>query len=394
MKNWVFQTHKKKPIRICMFIYYFPPYYSGAAFQALNLSKELLKHGIQPFFLTVDNSGLPEMEKYQGFDIYRVKDGEGRRASELVLWWNILRFLIRHRNQYDIICSHGAYYRNSIIGILGKLLNKKSLVKVSLASNDLKGLGEGLSGILHGFLIRMIDRYISISSQITREMMGLHLDKKKIEEIPNGVDTSRFSPVPQAEKLRLRQKLELPEGLMLLYVGGISQRKNVEWLVKSWTNFCPLNSDTFLTIVGPIGRQGKDEKLYNSLVEFVESNSLEKQIIFKTPTLHIEQYYQTADIFVLPSRNEGMPNVVLEAMSSGLPCLVNKVSGAEDIINGRNGLLFNVEEPDTFLSGVLKLKDQSTRIEMGKSTRKTMVRNFSLERIAERYIDLYEEMLK
>ncbi len=100
-----------------------------------------------------------------------------------------------------------------------------------------------------------------------------------------------------------------------------------------------------------------------------------------------------ADIFVLPSTNEGMPNVILEAMASGLSCLVNKVSGAEDIINGKNGMFFDVEKPETFLRGLFALKNQSVRVETGKEARELIVRDFSIESVADKYINLYEEML-
>ena len=133
-------------------------------------------------------------------------------------------------------------------------------------------------------------------------------------------------------------------------------------------------------------------KLYNSLKAYKES--LKNKLFFVQYTDKIEDFYKMADILILPSINEGMPNVVLEAMSSGLPCLVNKVSGAEDIVKSENGILFDTNRPETFLDALFSLKDQSKRVEMGKRARESTVRDFSLESVAKKYIDLYEEMLR
>ena len=383
-------------LRILMYSTYFPPQYSGAAKQGIALAKYLRDKGHHIEFLTVKWSGLTGKDSFDGFPVHRMEMGRGKRHREFRLWWNLLKFVFFWRREFDIIHSHGAYYKNSIIGMIGKLLNKKSLVKVSMANNDLKGLGEGLSGRLHGFLLRMIDRYISISSQITEEMKKLPLDQNKIEEIPNGVDTGRFLPVSSEKKKRIRKELGLPKGLMLLYVGGISERKNVKWLVETWAKMCPQNPDTFLTIVGPIGQQGKDERLYNSLVEFVEANSLEKQIIFRNPTYYIEQYYQAADIFVFPSKNEGMPNVVLEAMACGLTCLVNRVSGTTDLIrNEETGVLFDADSNETFYRGFRYLREHpERRAEISKSARDKIVKQYSMEIIGKQYSDLYANLLR
>lgn len=371
-----------------MFSYYFPPQYSGAALQALNLAKKFREKGLEVNFLTVNHDGLPETDKIDEFGVCRLFEGKGR-FGELLLWKNMWR-LLRHQ-RFDIIHSHGAYLKNSFIGPVSKYFGKKSLVKISLAHNDLHGLGRGRSGWLHKKFISMVDRYISISKEITNELRSCGLPDKKIREIPNGVDTKKFSPVFQDEKIGLRRKFGLPEkNPMLLYVGVIDERKNVKWLIEKWNSICH-DYPGFLVIAGPVSREDRDMKLYNNLRSY--EDILKGKVYFIRYTDKIEDLYKMADIFILPSTNEGMPNVILEAMASGLPCLVNKVSGAEDVINGKNGMFFDVEAPETFLRGLFALNDQSLRVEMGKNARELAARDFSIESVADKYINLYEEML-
>ncbi len=374
-----------------MFTYYFPPQYSGAALQAISLAKKLRNRRVEVFFLTVNHDDLPETDEVEGFKVHRIKEGKGKWV-EFLLWKNMWNLLRHQKSEFDIVHSHGAYLRNSFVGPLSKLIGKKSLVKVSLSNNDLQGLGNGKSGRLHKWFLTMIDRCVSISKDITSELRSYGLTQEKIREIPNGVDTERFCPVSAEEKIILRRKAGLPEkGLMLLYVGGISKRKNVKWLIERWDKF-NRNYPGFLVIVGPISREDKDKSMYNSLKAY--EDKLRGKLFIIQFIDKIEDFYKMADTFILPSTNEGMPNVVLEAMACGLPCLVNKVSGAEDIINGDNGLLFDVQKPETLLGALIKLNDASLISEIGVKARKTIINGFSLESVAEKYVNLYEEMLK
>ena len=377
-------------IYVLMFCYYFPPHHSGAALQAINLSKCLKQKGIDIVFLTANHNGLPEYDEVEGFKVFRIREGKGD-FGELLLWKNIWILLKRKKIMFDIIHSHGAYLRNSFIGPFSKLFGKKSLAKVSLAHNDLHGLGKGKSGWIHKRFISMVDRYVSISAEITNELRQSGLSDGKISVIPNGVDTERFSPVSSDEKMMLRSKYGLPQNsLMLLYAGGLSGRKNITWLVEQWENIYH-NYPGFLVIVGPISRDDKAKQLFSRLKDY--EDKLKGRLFIFPYSKEIEEFFRMTDIFILPSINEGMPNVVLEAMSSGLSCLVNRVSGTVDLLNGENGILFSVRTPETFVDGLHSLKDKCLRAKMGEKARETIIRNFSLEIIAERYIRLYENML-
>ena len=383
------------PIRICAFSYYFPPHFSGAGLQTLTLAKELSKRGIKYFFVTVDNTGLPRRDNYQGFDIYRIEDGP-KKHGELVLWWNLYRTLKPLRNQFDIIHASGATYRNSGVGIVGKALGKQTLAIISMAHNDLYHVGRTRIGKVQSLLLRYVDRYVSLSRQITDEIKSLPLEHAKAVEIPQGVNTERFEPADVRERIRLRKKFALPERPIALYAGVFDTRKNVEWLVRTWMNHRDLFADWCLLLVGPPSRDERDKGLRENLIRQVKQAGMDRDVLFADFSPRLEDYYRTADLFILPSKNEGLPNVVLEAMACGLPCVVTRISGTDDLINhGESGMLFEVNDDSSFVSAIAPLlSDPQRRKFMGEAATTEIRTRFSSEISAERYLNLYQTMLQ
>jgi len=381
-------------IRVCAFSYYFPPHFSGAGLYALSLAKALAKRGVNFFFVTVDNSNLSQQDRYEGFDVYRIADGP-RKHGEFILWWNLWRTMYSLRDRFDIIHALGSTYRNSAVGPIGRLLGKKSLTTVSMAQNDLYNVGRTLPGRIQGHLLGYVDRYVSLSRQISDEIRQLPLDSAKAVEIPQGVNPERFFLAEADEKGALRKQLGIPDGPLALYVGVFDSRKNVEWLVKTWAKQCELFTDWRLLLVGPVSRDQRDAGLRPVLQEFVNQQGLQDRILFRDFSPRIEDYYRCSDLFVLPSHNEGMPNAVVEAMSCGLPCAVTKISGTTDLItHGESGMLFEVNDEESFASALRPLvRDRDTRKRIGQRAAAIIREKYSFDQVADRYLALYHEML-
>jgi glycosyltransferase involved in cell wall biosynthesis len=379
---------------LCIFSYYFPPHFSGAGLYALTLGKELTRRGIQLFFVTVDNTGLPARDTYQGFEVYRIPDGP-KKHGEFVLWWNLWRRLRRLKSRFDILHASGSTYRNSAVGPVARLLGKRSLTVVSMAHNDLYPIGRTSVGRLQAFFLGFVDRYVSLSSQITKEIGALPLDARRAVEIPQGVNLERFAPAEAATKAALRRKLDLPERPLALYVGVFDGRKNVEWLVKTWAKFRAQFPEWCLLLVGPKSRDLQDSGLKDALRTFVEERGLADEILFRDFAPQVEDFYRAADLFILPSHNEGMPNVVLEAMASGLPCVVTRISGTTDLIaHGVTGMLFDVNDERSLLDAFNPLaRDGALRTDIGARARERIGEQYSSARVADRYIQLYHEIL-
>ena len=139
----------QRPARILMYTAYFEPEYSGAALQALTLARELRQRGHQVEFVTNRWPGLTDRAVVDGFAVQRLEPGRMRKHREFRLWFNLARYCRARRKDFDILHSHGAYFTNAFIGPLARMLGLKSLIKASLANDDLQGLQQPVVGWLH-----------------------------------------------------------------------------------------------------------------------------------------------------------------------------------------------------------------------------------------------------
>lgn len=386
------QLPEGRSLRILMYSTYFPPQYSGAAKQAIALARYLRERGHHVEFLTVRWAGLAAADTVDGFVVHRLSQGGGRRHREFRLWWNMLRFVVERRNDFDIIHTHGAYYTNSVVGPLSRLVGWRSIAKASLSENDLASVGRDFSGRIHARFLKMIDCCVAISRDLEKEFQDVGLAAHKVRYLPNGVNTERFRPAMPGEKDLLRCELGLPlDRPIALSIGVFDERKNIGWLMEEWVTAQAFGTDALLLAVGPQSREDADGSFLASLKRLAGDNG--ELLRIKEHVEDIEKYYRAADLFILPSHSEGMPNVVLEAMASGLPCVVTMVSGTEDLMTeGHTGFRFPSGDVAALKACLHRtLGDESAAL--GSNSRTLMEASYSLSRLAERYEALYRELM-
>lgn len=378
-------------MRVLMFSTYFPPQYSGAAKQAISLAKELRRRGHSIEFATIRWDGLAVYEEIEGFPVHRLEMGRGERHREFRLWFNFLGLVLSRRRDFDILHSHGAYYTNSIVGPLARLAGWKSLVKASLADNDLHGIGVSLSGRIHRAFLFSVDGYVAISNDLEQEFFRAGLPPERIHAVPNGVDTARFRPASTEERHALRRDLGLPfDRPVALSVGVFDQRKNIGWLMEEWVRHGAFGTGGLLLAIGPQSRDDADGSFIGRLRLLAAENGHSLRVLDHAD--EIERYYRCADLFVLPSHGEGMPNVLLEAMASGLPCVATRVSGTVDLISeGKTGFMFNPGDAEGFGVAVGRLLAALPGT-IGANARQYIENNYSLQAVAGRYEALYRSL--
>ncbi len=244
-----------------------------------------------------------------------------------------------------------------------------------------------------------VNKFVCISNSIAREAVAAGIDSKKIEIIYNPVDASIFHPVGSAEKTQLRQSLGLPvDKKIILYVGRITKTKGADFLLKAWEDIHQMDPSYHLVIVGAPDTHDAEYQEMRSLYEasrqkYEDSATFSNGFILDEQRL--AQYYQAADIFILPSPAEGLGNVLIEAMACGLSCVVSRqaqeTSGVGDlIIPVYNGMVFDAYTPKALLDALTRI-----RKEMGNSGfQRFNSMEFGIGEVADHYERIYRELLR
>ena len=191
---------------------------------------------------------------------------------------------------------------------------------------------------------------IVVSSDEIKSYLNDRGIRNRIEVIANGVDTKEFSPVNGIEeKIIIKQKLGISlDKKILLNVGTVHPRKGTDLLLGAFKLLADKNKDVDLYIVGPEMNHSVPalENFNKEINNLLTHPNLKSRVHFVGVVDNVSDYMKAADIFVFPSREEGMGNVVMEAMASGLPVVVTPYLGFPSIFgnDGENFIMSDFDE--------------------------------------------------
>lgn len=199
------------------------------------------------------------------------------------------------------------------------------------------------------------------------------MDDQKIVVVHNGVDTQYFQP--SADGAEFRESLGIsPEAQLVLTVGSLTDQKNHELLVRSAASVVRKNPQTVFVIIGEGFLREKLEQLIGEL-------DLNGKVLLPGFGDDIRPALAAADLFVLPSRNEGMARVLIEALACGKAIVTTDVSGARQCVReGENGFVVPSEKVKPFADAIDSiLSDSSLRSTMGGRSRELAEELFKVD---------------
>jgi glycosyltransferase involved in cell wall biosynthesis len=401
-------------MRICYVAFQFWPSVGGSQTQAEKQARYLQQLGQEVIVVTLRHQkAWLRREVYATFPVIRV-GGWYRRDGTLRVGWlghiftDILLFLIlwRLRRSYDLIHTLQLSPLAVVATMIGKLTHKPVIVGVQStgpyeqqsgkvlrepkeSGGDIAILQESVWGgrWMLDYLRKSDAYYQILSSRSYIYLMQHKFRPERLVYIPNGVDTQQFYPAWPAERAEISERV-------VVCVARLEYAKGIDILLRAWAHMLQLPAawrdglQIRLCLVGDGSRRAELEHLVAAL-------GIQQNVEFLGTRRDILHLLQHAWGFVLPSRWEGMPNALLEAMACGLPCIASRVSGSEDIIEqGSNGLLVEPEQPEQLANALrLLVEDTDLTKKLGWRGYETVLGNYQLISTVQSYLAFYRYLL-
>ncbi len=238
-------------------------------------------------------------------------------------------------------------------------------------------------------VLRETSRMLCVSRALSEVAQSLTCGEVCPGVVYNGVDQTVFHPAE--DKAALRRTYGLPvDQRLLAFVGRCERDKGVAELLDAFTGLQKRFPDLYLVCLGEGGFR-------KELLRIAGERGLEGAVHAPGRADHgtVAGVLRSADLFCLPSWGEGMPNVLLEAMACGLPCVATRVGGIPEVlVDGRNGLLVEARDVRALESALSELLQNPDRASVfGQHARKTIQQTFSWRANARAHLEIYRSLL-
>lgn len=387
----------KKKTNVLVLSVCYLPHYSGPSKQAHQINQQIIKKNINIIVITKNMNECSDV--IDGINIIRLpkkgfKDYYFNKISTFLWAIQTSLYLIFKRKKIDIVHLIGSYFPSEIFTLVCYFIKKPLLVKNSI------GRGAISTHRLHEkvriLILKKHANMISISQETHNELVNTAFKTNKVHYMPNGVNNLKFRPGSVSEKNILKNKLYIDNSMYIaINVGLKDKRKGTDILLKIWSKVVEKDRNVLLLLIGPC----QESAFYSQIQRFITENKIKHNVLMLDNISNVEEYLRISDIFLFPSEREGLPNALLEAMSSALPCIARNIGGVTDLIrHGVNGLLCTETEEEKLISefenhiNMLK-NDLDFSNMLGSKAREFVIENYSIDFIASKYYELYNRLI-
>jgi len=388
---------------VCFITGQFYPSFGGVGVHTYELAKAIVGQGHEVKVITPLIGSQRESEELQGIDVTRLKLSS-LPLSTILYYREAAKEAERAGMSQGFDVVHGQW--------LGCLFTKRENFPDSALVQTLHGTWLGEREGLRGAELRLsgdawtyqyfwpifayaerracenAHQVIAVSEQNRFEAVKYYsLNEDRVSVIPNGVDVNRFNP--NVDGREIRRRLGLQDKQVILFVGGLRDRKGIPYLMQAMKHVSKEVPDSYLVICG----EGSQR---SSLEEMSRELGISEYTVFtgEVPYEDLSKYYAACDLFVLPSNYEAQGIVLLEAMSSQRAVVATRVGGIPETLGSDAGILVPPRDPLTLAQAMLTLlKDPELRLRMGRAGRKR-ASSFDWRRIASKTIELYKQCMK
>ncbi len=266
-----------------------------------------------------------------------------------------------------------------IVQLHGDYIDNPYWIKKNKINRFLNSVGK--------FILKRADSVRVVSERVKKKVLKLGVSDERIYKIPVFINTENFT---SKSTLTVREKFSNFNDIVL-FVGRLSDEKNVNCLLQAADLVLEQFPDTLFLIVG----DGPERK---NLENFATELEIEKNVIFEGAIEHkkIPLYYNSCDMFVLPSKREGRSIAIVEALACGKPVISTNISGAEDVIlNGENGFIVSIDDSQAMADRISSLvADPQRRDRMGKKGKAGVIETQDIKKNSYKLKEMYEKVVE
>jgi glycosyltransferase involved in cell wall biosynthesis len=362
---------------------YEPGPVGGAERQARLQAEELVRRGHRVDVVTPLARGT-RSGQINGVFVRRLPRIDRRPLRTLTYLPALGMWLVANASRYDLIHVHLANLQVDVAGLICRAFDVPLYVK--LAAGGPRGEIARMRPIAWSTRyigLRTARRVQATSDEIEREVLGLGIESSRVVRIPNGLPEGVYEPVSLEGRAALRDELALPrDEVLVLYAGRFAGYKGVLDLAAAWVGL-PAASQATLVLVGE-----------PALDDPVAIPRLPRTIV-RPWTPEVAKYLQACDVYVHPSHADGMPNVVLEAMSCGLPVVATRIAAIpsmiEELVSGR---LIDAGSVSQLREAIADLvNDRDMRERLGRAASERAHRDYRIARVVDAIEGAYDQML-
>lgn len=276
-------------------------------------------------------------------------------------WWKVYRYI--NEEKPDALITH-LWFSNLVGRIVGRICGIKSVI--IFEQNVYDNLKTRKMFLVDKILQKLASHVVAVSNAVKISLVRHGINKEKIIVIRNSIDLSKYRNHIHSD---LKKTLGISDSFIYVFVGRLINQKGVDVLIQALGTL----EDGVLLIVG----QGPERKNLEALVKELQIDS---KVIFLGIREDIPDILKMADCFVLPSRYEGLPLVLVEAMAAGKAIIVSDFDAASEIIkNGQNGLIVEKEDVSNLALAMRKIRDNDLRnrlsLQAGKDAEELSIEN-------------------
>ena len=299
---------------------------------------------------------------------------------------SVITRMLKICREQNVSIWHGHDYKSDALGLLLRKFHPMKLVS-TVHGWGVKSKKTPLYHAVDRFSLKSYDRVICVSDKLLAECLDAGVPIGNLCEIDNAIDLSSYNSLPEKREARTSFGID-PENPVVVAVGRLSKEKAFDVLIQAFADLLTTGLDATLLIAG-------DGPERECLRHQIASLRVEDSVRLIGHVVDPREVYAAADVFVLSSTSEGLPNSLLEAMACGVPVVATAVGAVPSVVTDENnGLLCPASDASSLTLALHRLlSNEALRGQFSAAARNTIENRYSFNRRMQKIAAIYDSVL-